>query len=206
MMFQQLTQLWPGWLHRHSRTLGIACLGACLAGMLNSQFPLLRLSSVRANCIAMMVLLLLPWPALFLLASSTRGWRFGLSLVLAMPLLLVGSCEAALTAPQLSDLILRQVDSLFVEGPRVVVGASEVVLYRTDCGPACNFGMELRQERILIPHALKLVRVLGSWDRADGGTVEVSAPGYIRVHIAAGAVRRNLSPDAEIHIRPWLYF
>ena len=206
MIFQQLDRIWPQWLSRHGWPLGIACLVCAVAGFLNWQFPVVRLMTAEADHVALTALLLLPWLALVLLARSPRGPRYGVGLVLAIALLPFGSCLAVVTAVDLACSDERHLDRSFVPTAHVMVGASDFVLYQSDCGATCNFGLVLRQERTLVPHVLKLVRDLGYWYPAQEGTVTADQAGRVHLHIAASRESGTLAPDAVILVRPWLYF
>lgn len=169
-----------------ARRAAVAALlvGVMLAAMWNWSHPTLRLTSVVANRVALVLMLLLPWPAVGIVWPTLRGWR-RIAYVAAMaPLLLVGSCNALLIATfDLPDVIHDGRDINFKPIRRVALDRSVLVLYRTDCGATCDWGLVLRQERRIAP-GLLLVRELGSWYHAYDAQMERTAADQWRLRIA----------------------
>jgi len=115
-----------------------------------------------------------------------------LNTILALP---IGLLDLPATANDASDLSFEPRQSLRI-------GSADVILYRTDCRATCLWGLELREERLLIPHALKLVRTLGKWYPAEDGRMQ--RIGYRRVSlVAASAPHDGPKTPQEGTTAPW---
>ncbi len=73
---------------------------------------------------------------------------------------------------------------------RQVFGGGDIVLYRTNCGATCSFGLVLRQERLLVS-GLKLTRVIGRWYPADMASIQSVLPDIVRVEVAPYGEKRS---------------
>jgi hypothetical protein len=68
-----------------------------------------------------------------------------------------------------------------------------LVVYQTNCGATCSFGVVVRHERVLMPGVLLLVRNVFSRYGWDDARVEVTAPD------------RAIMEGSEVRLRRWVY-
>ena len=165
-----------------------------------------RFEGTMANEVALLVLLLLPVPVVVLLVCRLNGWRLAVTLAVLLPLFAFNTCTAffigGFVLPMDAD---APTDLSLVVLQRLTVGGSDVVLYRTNCGATCSFGLEARQERALIPHRFNLVRVIAHWYPASEGALEATGPQRVRINVAA-AREDGAPPSIEYTVRRWVYF
>ena len=137
---------------------------------------------------------------LLVLAAHVRkgGWRVGAMLSMGL-LATVSLLPAACAALEVTD-VSREKDFGFEPVWRQQRGASELVLYRTNCGAPCSFGLVLRQERRIVP-GVRAVRRLDGWYPADSATLSPISSNEIRVEVAPyGHKRANpLIDTVTIH-------
>ena len=134
----------------------------------NWRSPVLRFDAPLANRLFLLGAFALPTVALPIGWCAARG-RARVALgALMLPLLLCTWASGVLFAFDLlshaSDLARGQ-NGAFDPIRRLDLGASRLVLYRTNCGATCAWGLVLRQERALAP-GISIVREVGSWHRA----------------------------------------
>lgn len=107
------------------------------------------------------------FPLTFRIRKRSLRWTgivlSGLIAAAAVPL----TCFATMG---LSDIGEWSQDLSFLPVVRQPTPPYSVVLYRTNCGATCAFGLVLRQERHLMP-GLHIVRTIGRWYPADTGTL-----------------------------------
>jgi hypothetical protein len=176
-----------------------------LLALFNWRVPVLRLEDFRANQLVLVVLLLLPIPAAVLFAAGLGSWRRAIVLAALIPLLVLDSCNALLVSLDLSTRFYESVDHSFEPIASSQFASSRVVLYRTNCGATCAFGLEARQERAVIPGFLNVVRVLGKWYPGSEGDVVRINPRRARV-VTNGIPHSAIPERSEFTLRPWIYF
>lgn len=185
--------------------LAVALVALSIAAWLNWKWPVIRFRDYRADEVGLLILLLLPIPAAILLAIVLRRWTRALALAALMPLLVLNSCAAFLIVLDLPGDLRTPIDAAFEPVATADASDSQVVLYRTNCGATCAYGLEARQERVVVPGLLMIVRRLASWYPGEGGTVVHLADR--RVRITTDGVRRDgRSGPSEFSLRPWVYF
>ena len=122
---------------------------------------------------------------LFMLVLATqvrqRSWRIVATTSMTF-LVLLSALPACFASLEVND-ISRERDPVFEPLWNEQRGASKVVLYRSNCGATCDFGLVLRQERRILP-GLQMVRFVHSWYRAYEATVSPISPNRLRVMIA----------------------
>jgi hypothetical protein len=180
-------------------------MAVAILGIANWRLPVFRFESYVANEFAMLLFLVLPSLAFFLFARALRGDIRVVTLTL-VGLFAVGSGLCALLVLlTLPTSVGHADDPSFEVIQRVPVGASTVALYRIDCGAPCSFAIEARQERYLVRHSFKLVRVLAMWDPANEG--EVTRLDDSRVRILTDHSDGNLPGRTDVwQIKPWVWF
>jgi hypothetical protein len=139
----------------------------------------------------------------FVLGAGVRPQRRASILFLAGLLMLLAALPATCALFELTSATTEDRDPGFEPTLRRPLQHGELVLYRTDCGAPCSFGLVLRQERPLMP-GLQLARTIWSWSPADSATIDVLPTGRVRVVAAPYGERRPNPIVAEIPLRKWL--
>jgi hypothetical protein len=172
----------------------LAGLAGFWLAIANWTHPVLRFASPYANLVALWVLMLLPWLAAGAAVWGMRRWWRWLTLVLALPTLLVGTVEFLLVSFEVSSREVGSPDPGFEPIRRVrLAQGGELVVYLTGCGAVCDDGVIVRHERRVLPE-IRLVREV-----------------YDEYH-AADAVVEQLSPDSvrvggrRLRLRRWVWF
>jgi hypothetical protein len=156
--------------------------------------------SWRVRRVASLVFWLTPLLMLVLATQvRQRGWRIVASASMTF-LVLLSALPACFATLDMND-ISRERDPGFQPLWNEQRGASKVVLYRSDCGATCDFGLVLRQERRILP-GLQIVRFLHSWYRAYEATVNPISPNRLRVEIAPYPDDRAKSIIDTVTINP----
>lgn len=154
-----------------------------VADLLGVQFE-----SWRAQRVGSLFFWLMP---LFLWALAFRvrpgPWR-GAATISTGLLVTISLLPAACAGLEVTD-VSREEDLRFEPVWRQQQGASALVLYRTNCGATCSFGLVLRQERRVVP-GLRMVRHLGDWYPAYSATLSRILPNEIRVDVPPYGDRR----------------
>jgi len=172
----------------------LAALAAACLAYLNLRHPVLRLAYPYANVVALWLLLLLPVAAAIVALIRLRRWARWLMLALT-------GCVFAYTGPILFLVTLglfttpiSAPDPSFLPLHRLSLPAGgSLVVYRTDCGAPCSFGIVVRQERALVP-GLLLVRDVYAHDDIDDASVEIMTPEWALVS------------GREVHLQRWVYW
>jgi hypothetical protein len=142
----------------------------------------IEFESWRVGRVASLVFWLTPLPMLVLATQvRQRSWRIVATASMTF-LVLLSALPACFASLEVND-ISREQEPGFEPLWNEQRGASKVVLYRSDCGATCDFGLDLRQERRILP-GLRMVRFLHSWYRAYAATVNPISPNRLRVEIA----------------------
>jgi hypothetical protein len=184
-------------------------LAVFLFGHLNWRVPALRLVSPMANGFGLLLIFACPLVAVVVgqrVLSGRSRVLFALALapvvaysVLMLPLILMGAITSNPGKPEPSFLPITS----------AAARGSHLVLYRSNCGATCNFGVVLRQER-RVAGAFLLVRDVASWYPADTGTLMPLGDDRVAVHVrylGADSIRATRTPaDLVATVRPWVYF
>jgi hypothetical protein len=127
--------------------------------------------------------------ALARLAGRTR-W---LVLALTVAAIVVGAIPLMGTSLDLLATHFGESDGAYTPLHRLPLPrGGALVVYQTNCGTICDYGVVVRQERALVP-GLLLVRDVYNQYRAEDAVVEVTAPD------------RAWAEKREVHLRPWVY-
>lgn len=126
---------------------------------------------------------------LLVLAAQVRkgAWRVTATLSMGV-LVMVSLLPAACAALEVTD-VSRSKDFSFEPVWREQRGVSELVLYRTNCGAPCSFGLVLRQKRRIVP-GVRAVRRLDGWYPADAATLSSISSNTLRVEVAPYGYKR----------------
>jgi hypothetical protein len=108
------------------------------------------------------------------------------TIILSVFLLLGISLDLAATTPGESDIGFAPIHRISLPH------GGALVVYRTNCGATCDFGIVVRQERALIPGLLLVRNVYGKYPAHDA-LVEITAPDRARVQMR------------ELRLRRWVY-
>jgi hypothetical protein len=175
-------------------------------GYLNWQHAVLRLTSVPGNRLALMLALLIPWLGAWAVWPDVRGWRrvaFGLALLLPL-----GFATATASIVGMFGLPTALFDPSHVgfdPVQRVTFPGSAAVLYLTNCGAPCSFGLVLRHERSVVP-GLLLVRDLADWYPADSAVIQRRGQWDLKITVAPYGTRELRQREEHVVIKPWVYF
>ena len=126
---------------------------------------------------------------LLVLAAQVRkrGWRIAATVSMGV-LVVVSLLPAACAAIEVTD-VSRQRDFGFEPVWREQRGASELVLYRTNCGAPCSFGLVLRQERRIVP-GVRAVRRLAGWYPAESASLSPISSNRLLVEVPPYGYKR----------------
>jgi hypothetical protein len=177
----------------HARSVAIAALAAFWLALANWFHPVLRLAMDYANCVALWLLLLLPWGAAIVAFARITGRTRWLVLALTIPAIVVGAVPFAMTSLDLLVTPVGESDGIYTPIGRLPLPhGGTLVIYRTNCGAMCDYGVVVRQERTLVP-GLLLVRNIYQRYHAQDAAVEILAPDLVRVE------------KCKVHLRSWIY-
>jgi len=163
----------------------------------------LELESWKPQKVMTLAFWLAPF-GLLVLALNIRRSRLrvlvivGTSMLVAVAVLPLG-CAGL----QVASMRAAQFDPSFEQRLRQPTPHGDLVLYRTNCGAMCPYGLVLRQERRVLP-GLRLARRLASWNPADSATLTVFSPDSVRVELAPYGSRRLQASVEDVGLRTWL--
>ena len=144
--------------------------------------------SWRVQRVGSLVFWLSPLILLVLGAQVRRGrWRIAATLSMGL-LVMLSLLPAACAALEVTD-VSRDKDFGFEPVWRQQRGVSELVLYRTNCGAPCSFGLVLRQERRIVP-GVRAVRRLDGWYPADSATLSPISSNRVRIEVPPYGYKR----------------
>jgi len=139
--------------------------------------------------------------ALVVLALEVRRSPWRRLAIIATTLLTVASVlPAGCAGLEVAFMPGGQNDPGFEPVLRQRNGTSDLVLYRTNCGATCSFGLVLRQQRRIVP-GLRIARRLADWYPADSATLLPLSPELIRVQVAPYGNRRPDPIVEDVHLR-----
>jgi hypothetical protein len=157
----------------------VACMTTFVLGIANWQRPFLRLDSHFANGLVLVVVLLLPVAALIAALSPLAGWRQWILCILMLPVIVPSILLAPFVTIDTIGLVGDKRDFGLDPIQRIeVTGGSQVVVYRTDCGAPCHFGIVIRHEGRLVGPLL-VVHDLWSAYPADSAQVRLIDPNHV---------------------------
>ena len=153
---------------------------------------------------AQKVLTLLFWLsplALLVLAMQVRRSLWGWLAIIATSLLTIGSViPAGCAGLEVGFMPAEHSDPSFEPMLRQRSGSTDLVVYRTNCGAPCSFGLVLRQERRILP-GVRIARRLANWYPAASATLTPLSPQLIRVQVAPYGDRRPDPIVQDVQIR-----
>lgn len=151
----------------------IGCMLGFVTVVANWRQPLLRLDTHVANDVVLLVALLLPFMGFCSLVSQLTGWRQWLLSLVMFPVIVPSILLALFVSLDTVDTARTGRDLGFNPIQRIEVpDGSEIVMYRTDCGAPCSFGIVVRHEERIVG-SLRVVQDV--WDAypADSASVRV---------------------------------
>ena len=143
----------------------------------------LELASWRAQSVLYLLFCLVPIAMVVLTFRVRRGAPRVIAVTVAVLLAVLGLLPATCAGLELTYLGYPA-NPFFEPIGRLPFLRGELVLYRTDCGAPCTFGLVLRQERQVLP-GIREARDLASWSDADTATMTLLSPGLVRVELIA---------------------
>jgi hypothetical protein len=175
-------------------------------GNWNWMHPVLRFTDPLANRVALLLLLLIPWLGVWLIWSYLGVWRRAVFVGALLPFLAYNTFCAGLVGIFDLPFALVSPSSLgFDPVDRVAFPHSAAVLYLTDCGATCSWGLELRHELQILP-GLLLVRDVAGWYPAHKAVLRRVGPWELDVVIAPYANREPRVREARVRLKPFVYF
>jgi hypothetical protein len=159
----------------------------------------------KAQKVLMLVFWLTPF-AFVQLSTQIRRSRLRVATILVSSVLAVLSfLPAGCAALDVSGLSGEISDLGFESRPRQPTPAGDtLVLYRTNCGALCPYGLVLRQERRLGP-GVRIARVIAEWYEADSATLTFLSPQLVRLDIAPYGSRRRTPSVQNVPLRGSLW-
>jgi hypothetical protein len=126
----------------------VALLALSLA---NWQHAVLRLDSDLANAIATILAWVLPFVFFAALAPKVKGIRLGFLILVTLALMVLAIIPVSIETMDAIEIARSGRDSGFERIQTIdVADGSQLVMYRTDCGATCSYGIVLRHEARLI--------------------------------------------------------
>jgi hypothetical protein len=159
----------------------------------------------KAQKLLMLVFWLTPF-AFVVLSTQIRRSRLRVATILVSSVLAaLSSLPAGCAALDVSSMGAEASDLGFE--PKLhqsTPAGDDLVLYRTNCGVPCSFGLVLRQERRLVP-GVRVARVIAEWYPADSATLTFLSPQLVRLDIAPYGSRRQTSIVQNVRLRSSLW-
>jgi hypothetical protein len=145
------------------------------------------LLALAIPCVLLGIGLRMPWRAVRVL-SGVGLVLLAIGAVLALPVAGLGG-------------VFDDYDSGWTPIQAVTMPAYRLVLYRTDCGATCDFGLVLRQEWHLAPGLLRL-RAVADWYPAYAGEVRALGHDSVRVVVQPMPQRPQSGADRLLVLDP----
>jgi hypothetical protein len=199
-----------------TRTRTVKFLGLPLLGFVLLQadgcFPFVRFSNDLANFAVGTLSFLLPFLAAFFAFVIPKRWlTTAIAIVLLLPMLCFSAAGLLFYGLIAPDAFGTGVNPSFERIANVPMGTYSVGIFVSDCGAVCSPGIDLRQEKQIIPGIL-LVRALSGFDDADKATYKVIGQDTLRIDIPpihSDNERKVVWIPARTktyHLKPFLYF
>ena len=181
-------------------------LGGFAAVLANWHYEVFRFSWPALNAVALLAGLALPLVALVLGGGRLTGvWRVA-SYVVLFPAVIYSLFCGFFVTMQLLFTLGDGGDRSFERLGAVPVEGGRVGIYRTNCGPTCNYGVAVRHERKLLPGVLLVKRLKGFYP-AGLATVEALGPRTVRVSVPSSGGRGADSVRSRGYVvKPYVYF
>ena len=126
----------------------IALLALSLA---NWQHAVLRFDGDLANAIATLLVWVLPFVCFAALAPKLKGFRLGLLVLVTLALMIAAIIPLSIETMDAVEIARSGKNAGFERVQTIdVPDGSQLVMYRTDCGATCSYGIVLRHEARLI--------------------------------------------------------
>jgi hypothetical protein len=144
--------------------------------------------------------------AIFALFIPRRWLTTILVIVLLVPLMLASLFVFLLNVLTINDIFRTGVNPSFEPLAHVPMDGYSVGIYLTDCGAPCSFGIDILQEKQIVP-GLLLVRRLEGFDQAIWPVYQVIGTGILRVNIPQYGKGRDAAParSSTYYLRSYLY-
>lgn len=176
------------------------------------MFPVVRFSNELVNFAIGTLSFLLPFLAAFFAFVIPKRW---LTTVIAVALLLPLLCFSALgllfNGVLVRDALRIGSNPAFERIATAPMGGYSVGIYVSDCGAVCSPGIDLIQEKQIIPGIL-LTRALDGIDQADKATYQVTGQDTLLINVPpiyTDDTQRVVWIPARsktYHLKPFLYF
>jgi hypothetical protein len=193
------------WSRSQRLRVSIAALGLFVLAAINSMQPMLRLADARANALACIVILSLPWVAVVLGGTALAGRRRMVWVSVLAPILVAILGVSVLGALNLIETISTDRNSSFSLVRELTLQPSRVRAYIAECGVPCGNTLVVVQERPLL-FGVVLVRTLGSWDEATDVVFSLDTASLRLDTKPMYTFRHAVEPDIVTMLRPWVYF
>ncbi|MGA6970573.1 MAG: hypothetical protein WBY93_03020 [Candidatus Binatus sp.] len=196
---------------RTAKFLGLPLVGFVLL-QADGMFPVVRFSNELVNFAIGTLSFLLPFLAAFFAFVIPKRW---LTTVIAVALLLPLLCFSALgllfNGVLVRDALRIRSNPAFERIATAPMGGYSVGIYVSDCGAVCSPGIDLIQEKQIIPGIL-LTRALDGIDQADKATYQVTGQDTLLINVPpiyTDDTQRVVWIPARsktYHLKPFLYF
>jgi hypothetical protein len=200
----------PTWT-RTAKFLGLPLLGFVLL-QADGYFPIVRFSNELANFAAGTFSFFLPFlTAFFAFAIPKRWLTTVITVALLLPLLCFSVLGLLFNGVLVRDALRIGSNPAFERIATAPMGGYSVGIYLSDCGAVCSPGIELVQEKQIIPGIL-LTRALDGIDQADKATYKVTGQDTLLINVPpiyTDDTQRVVWIPARsrtYHLKPFLYF
>lgn len=177
----------------------------------DGRFPLVRFSNDLANSVVGTLSFLLPFLTAYFAFVVPRRWLTTIvAIVSLLPLLCLSALGLLFEGVVTGDTLRTGLNPSYERIASVPMAGYSVGIYRTDCGAPCSFGIDILQEKRVLPGVL-LVRALDGFDEAGDATYKVIGPDTLLINVPPYVDNdpRGVSIPARsktFHLKPFVYF
>jgi len=182
---------------------------AFLVVVANDWYPVIRFSDERLNVAVGTAICFMPFVTAIFALFIPRRWLTRIFVIVPLVPLMLVSLFVLLLDISISDIdtFRTGLNPAFEPIARVPMGGYSVGIYLTNCGAVCSFGIEILQEKQIVP-GLLLVRRLEGFEPAIWPVYQVIGKGIIRVDVPRYGVGSDaaLARSRTYYLKPYLYF
>jgi hypothetical protein len=174
-----------------------------VAAWTNWRIPTLRFESPLANQVAFLVAMLVPVVGVIAGPGADAGrWDRWLLRLAVAPFAFVGLLMSLPTAEAIYGTAHSGVDLSFEPIARYEVVLPRLIVYRTNCGATCSYGIVVRAEQRLLP-GLLFVRNVFTDSPADSAVVRVLTDRRVEIVVPFRKGIRDVTGRRDTVTLPW---